>query len=241
MIIVVLAVKNFFEQKLDRMFEFPLGLLEILGTQKMLEFRQYVFVFPWIELNIILAFKVLNLEEQHLEYISAWNFINIYCQNGLQGFIALGIFAHGAVMNRISLVNILLGKDLAVSVDNVLGILLKKISNSHVEISESFHSFCIMENSGCKFTMLDVHILESVSIFLAQKLIEQGLFQINSFDVEDSNHAFEIASETHIVVSVSVLVIDIDLLVDNILRSTHFLNKIQCDILESQKAIKINC
>lgn len=63
MIIVVLAVKNFFEQKLNRMFEFSLGLFEILWTQKMLEFRQYVFVFSWVELNIILALELLNIEE----------------------------------------------------------------------------------------------------------------------------------------------------------------------------------
>lgn len=138
----------------------------------MLEFRQHVFVLSWIELNIILAFEFLNLEEQLLEYVSAWNFINIYSQNGLQGLIALGVFAHGAVMNRVSLVNILLSKDLAVSVDDVLGILLEKICNSHIEISESLHSFCIVEYSCCKFTMFDIHILESVSIFLAQKLIE---------------------------------------------------------------------
>lgn len=68
--------------------------------------------------------------------------------------------------------NILLGQDLAVSVDDVLGILLKKISNSHVEICESLYGFCIMEYSGRKLSVFDVHILESVSIFLAQKLIE---------------------------------------------------------------------
>ena len=39
-------------------------------------------------------------------------------------------------------------------------------------------------------------------------------------------------------VSVSVLVININHLVDYILRSTHLLNKIQGNILESQKAIK---
>lgn len=40
-------------------------------------------------------------------------------------------------------------------------------------------------------------------------------------------------------VSVSVLVININLLVDDILRSTHLLNKIQGNILESQKACKV--
>ena len=154
------------------MLEFPLGLFVILCTQKMLEFRQYVFVFSWVELNIILAFEFLNLEEQLLEYVSAWNFINIYSQNGLQGLIALGVFAHSAIMNRIPLVNILLGQDLAVSVDYVLSILLEKVSDSHVEVGESLDCFCIVEHSRRKFTMLDVHILESIPIFLAQKLIE---------------------------------------------------------------------
>lgn len=127
-------------------------------------------------------------------------------------------------MNRIPLVNILLGQDLAVSVDYVLSILLEKISDSHVEVGESLDGFCIMEHSRRKFTMFDVHILESIPIFLAQKLIEQGLFQIYSLDVKNGNHAFEITSEAHIVVSVSVLVVDINLLIDDILRSTHFLN-----------------
>ena len=137
--------------------------------------------------------------------------------------------------------NILLGKNLAVPVNDVLGILLKKICNSHVEIGESFYSFCIMKHSGCKFTVLNVHIFESVSIFLAQKLIKQGLFQINPLDVKNGDHAFEITSETHIMVSVSMLVIDIDLLVDNVLRCTHLLNQVECDVLESEEAIKIKC
>lgn len=135
--------------------------------------------------------------------------------------------------------NILLGKNLAVPVDNVLGILLKKICNSHVEIGESFYSFCIMEHSCGKFTVFNVHIFESVSIFLAQKLIKQGLFQINPFDVEYGNHAFEITSETHIMVSVSMLIINIDLLVDDVLWCTHLLNQVECDILESKETTKI--
>ena len=68
--------------------------------------------------------------------------------------------------------NILLGKYLAVSVDNVFGILFEKICHSHVEIGESLYGFCIVEYSCRKLAMFDVHILESVSIFLAQKLIE---------------------------------------------------------------------
>lgn len=82
MIIVVLAVKYFLKQKLNRMFEFPLSLFEIFFTQEVFEFRQYVFVFPWIKLNVIFAFKVLNLEKQFLENVSAWNLINVYGQDG---------------------------------------------------------------------------------------------------------------------------------------------------------------
>ena len=82
MIIVVLAVKYFLKQKLNRMFEFPLSLFEIFFTQEVFKFRQYVFVFPWIKLNVIFAFKVLNLEKQFLENVSAWNLINVYGQDG---------------------------------------------------------------------------------------------------------------------------------------------------------------
>lgn len=55
--------------------------------------------------------------------------------------------------------------------------------------------------------MLDVHVLESISILLTQKLIEQCFLEVNSLDVKEGGHAVHMASVADHMVNVSPFVI----------------------------------
>jgi len=72
--------------------------------------------------------------------------------------------------------------------------------------------------------MLDVHVLESVSILLSQELIEQGLLQVYPFDVEQSCHAVHVSPIADHMVNIPALVVEVDLLMDYVLRRAQFRN-----------------
>ena len=82
--------------------------------------------------------------------------------------------------------------------------------------------------------MLDVHVLESVSILLSQELVEQGLLQVYPFDVEQRRHAVHMSSIANHMVHIPALVVEVDLLMDNILRCAQFRNQIKSYILEAK-------
>jgi len=70
--------------------------------------------------------------------------------------------------------------------------------------------------------MFDVHVLESVSILLSQELIEQGLLQVYPFNVEQSRHAVHVSSIANHMVHIPALVVEVDLLMDYVLRRAQF-------------------
>ena len=136
-------------------------------------------------------------------------------------------------MNWISLELILLCENLLVSIINILCILLKQIVNSNVKIFMSLHSICIMEYILGEMTMLDIHVLEPVFILLTEKLIEQDLLQVHSFNVQKSNHTVEVSFETEVMICISAEIVYIDLLFDNHLWVSHFGDEVKRNIFES--------
>lgn len=70
--------------------------------------------------------------------------------------------------------------------------------------------------------MLDIHILEPVSVFLSQKLIKEDLFEIDSLDIEERNHTVKVSLEADIMVGIPMDIINIDLLLDDNLWISHF-------------------
>ena len=222
MIIVILTIQDFFQQQFDVMLKLFSNLSIICHTKQVLELGEDAFVLSGVKFGVFLAFKLLNLEEEMNEVVSARRSINIDREYRLQSLVAFGILAHCSIMNWISPERILLGQDLPIPVNNVLGILLEKIENSNIEVLVPLHRLRIMEDRARQVTMLDVHVLESISVLLSQKLIEQGLLQVHSLDVEESYHAVEITSITYHMITISALVINIDLLMNHILRCAHF-------------------
>lgn len=81
--------------------------------------------------------------------------------------------------------------------------------------------------------MLNIHVFESVSVFFSQKLIKEDLFEINSLDIEESNHTVKVSLEADIMIGISVDIININLLLDDNLWISHFCDKVQRNILEA--------
>jgi len=56
----------------------------------------------------------------------------------------------------------------------------------------SLQGVSVMEYRAGQVTVLDVHVLKSVSVFFLQKLVEKRFLEVYSFDIEQSNEAIVI-------------------------------------------------
>jgi hypothetical protein len=90
----------------------------------------------------------------------------------------------------------------------------------------------VMEYRARQVAVLDVHILESVSVFLLQELIKKRFLEVYSFDIEQSYEAVVITLGQDGMEHVSSLVIDINFLMNDVLRCTCLRHQIQCNILK---------
>ena len=84
-------------------------------------------------------------------------------------------FVHRSIVHRVSLELILLIQYLIVPRNYILGICLQQIEHPYIEFFMAFDRFRIVKNRCSQVSMFDVHIVEPVSIFGCQQLIEQDL------------------------------------------------------------------
>lgn len=96
-----------------------------------------------------------------------------------------------------------------------------------------------MENIFGQLTVLDVHIFESIGVFLSQKLIKEDLLKINSLDIEERNTTVKVSFEAYVMIGISVNIVNINLLLDDNLWISHFGDKVKCNILETQETGKV--
>lgn len=61
-----------------------------------------------------------------------------------------------------------------------------------------------MEDCGNQVAVLDIHILESISLLFSVKLVEECLFKVDSFDVQNGNEAFVVSLVAQLMVEVAV-------------------------------------
>jgi hypothetical protein len=137
-------------------------------------------------------------------------------------------------MDWVPLELILLSQDLSVSVLNIFSVLLKQIVNSDVEVLVSLQRISVMEDRARQVTVLDVHVLESVSVFLLQELIEKRFLEVYSFDIEQGDEAVIVTLGQDGMEHVSPLVINIDLLVDDVLRCSSLGDQVQGNVLKAK-------
>jgi hypothetical protein len=89
-----------------------------------------------------------------------------------------------------------------------------------------------MEYRARQVAVLDVHILESVSVFLLQELIKKRFLEVYSFDIKQSYEAVVITLGQDGMEHVSSFIIDINFLMNDVLRCTCLRHQIQCNILK---------
>ena len=157
----------------------------------------------------------------------SWHLVDINTENGLEGLVAFSVFAHGAIMNGVSLTHLIVAvENLSISVDDVFGILLEQIINSNIKLFVSFDAISIVEHLARQVPILDIHVFESIFTFLFKQLIVESLFQVGSFQVENGCHTFVVAFVAHTVVGVSSIKIYVNFLMYNVLRSSHLSQQI---------------
>ena len=144
--VLVLAVEHLLQQKLDLVLELLHNHVVIFGAQKVLKFSEDILVLSWVKLVIIFVLKFLQREEQLLEILGGWHLINLDGKHRLGSLEALGLLAHGAVMNRVSPILVLNSEHLSVPVNDVLRVLLEQVEHSLVELFVPLDGVRVMED-----------------------------------------------------------------------------------------------
>lgn len=113
MIINILPIQHLLQQIFNLVFEILQDWVILMGVHQVLEFREDAYVFSWVEFTFFLGFEKLEFEEETEEVVIAIDRVDVDVQKGFNGFKTFGEFAHGAVMNGVTSIYILLGKDLS--------------------------------------------------------------------------------------------------------------------------------
>ena len=100
-------VEDFLQEQLYLMVELLDDAIEISDTQQMSEFVENISVLSWIETGLLQTLKILNLEEDLLEEVMVGHIVEVYVQHSLKRLVALGVLAHGSIVNWISSVFVL--------------------------------------------------------------------------------------------------------------------------------------
>ena len=195
----------------------------------MFELSQDPVILPRIELPLFLSLKKLEFKEKLKEVIIALGVcLQVDFEQSLHTLEALGVLALCSVVDGVASVGfILLGEYLTHPHEQVTGVLLKERLHTDVKFLVSLHCLGIVEYCGDQVAMLDVHVFEPIPLFLTVQLVEQGLLQINTFDVQDLNKALIVSLIGKEMEHSSTSVTHIELLVDHIRRCTQVSHQIE--------------
>ena len=161
MLVQVLLVQNLVEKLFDTSPEVTEDAAVLRRMQQVFEFVEHVFVLARVELGAVRV-KVLNRCQHRLEVEAGRrNLADANRENRLQRLIALGVLAHGAVMQGVSVVDVLEGEYLTVALDHILGVRLKKVGDADDEIFKPVDQISILVERAVQSAVLDVHVLEA--------------------------------------------------------------------------------
>jgi len=161
----------------------------------MLELAQYPMVLPRVKLAFFLSLQQLELKEQLDELIVAFNVrFKVKVKQCFYAFEALGELAHGRIVDGVAPVgHVLRNKDLAHTHEQVSCILFEQRLYADVKLLVPFDCVGIVEDGGDQMAVLDVHVLEPVSLLLPVELIEQCLLKVDPLNVKNLNEALVVA------------------------------------------------
>jgi hypothetical protein len=80
----------------------------------------------------------------------------------------------------------------------------------------SLDGVSIVEHCGHQMPMLDVHVLEPVSLLFTVQLIEQGLFQVNPLNIQNHDETLIVALLAEQVEHIPSCIVHVHLLMDDI-------------------------
>jgi len=114
MVVSILTIEDLFQQVLDLGLEILDNRAVLHGTHQMLELGENRVILAGVELSLLRSFQELELKEQLQELIVALGVhLHVYVEESLNCLEALGVLAHGAVMDGVSPVwLVLLGEHL---------------------------------------------------------------------------------------------------------------------------------
>lgn len=204
-------------------------------AQQVLKLLQHILILSRIKARFRRVLKLLQLEKQVVKIFQSRHFIDFNCQQGFDCLVALSKLAHCAVMNWVPLHLVLDSKDLPVPVQDILGVLLEEIEYPDVKLFVSFDAVRVVEDSSRQMPMVDVHVLKPVFVFFSQQLIVQGFLEINAFDVQEHDQGLIVTFEAKTMISVAGLVVDVNLLVNVVLRRAYFCQKVQSNVFEAKE------
>lgn len=142
----------------------------------MFEFIQYIAVFARVKRRLLLGVEVLDSHVEMLEVeAGCCNLIDVDSQSRHQRLVALGEFAHGAIVDWVSVVHIAVVENLAVFLNNIARILLEHVRDSDDEVFETIDKVSVLIEGLVKDAVLNVHILQARVVLLVQELIEKRL------------------------------------------------------------------
>ena len=77
MVVNILTVKNFFQKETDRVPEFCFHPMIVVLAEQVLELDEDVLVLSRVELGVLLALQLLDLEKEMDEHLRARNDIDV--------------------------------------------------------------------------------------------------------------------------------------------------------------------
>lgn len=100
----------------------------------------------------------------------------------------------------------------------------------------ALHGVSIVEDRGHQVPVLDVHVLEPVTLLLTVQLVEQGLLQVDPLDIQNHDETLIVALVAEHVEHVPPRVVHVHLLMNDIRGRAQVRHQIQHDVLEAEIA-----
>lgn len=107
-------------------------------------------------------------------------------------------------MDGVTLIDILSDQNLSIPFDDVLGVLLKQVEYSDIELFVPLDRISIMEDLRGQMSVLNVHVFKSIPTLFPKKLVVQCLLKVDSLQVEQCDHAIVVSAVAKTMVCVPV-------------------------------------
>ena len=237
-VVLVLDVQDLLQQVSSVDTELRGNPLEVAWVQQVLELLKHISVLAWIEPRLLLSVEVLHRREELAEVEArCTDLVQLDGEHGLEGLVALGELAHGAIVQRRSAVLILKLQNLPILVQDVTGVLIEKILHTDDEVLEAVNQVSILVDRAVEGAVLHVHVFKSGGVLLFKDLVEQRLLEVGSLEAQDGYQTFVVAAIDHVVVHVTAIVVDVNLLHDDVLGRAHLCYEVNSNVLKAEIAV----